>query len=105
MTGKNLQRIGAIRRHAGFWLLAAAAITSLLGFKYHQMEDVRHEVHATLASVCAADANCLAALDSNYDSCFESAWLAQRRGAKFDNDSLITCLNETGATDFVVAWK
>lgn len=73
-------------------VLGAAAV---IGLKFYNKASAHDDVRGQLVALCDGDAVCERAVETHFDTCFESAYRmgGRRRSARMETGQLVQCLN------------
>jgi hypothetical protein len=81
-------------------------VALVLGLKFYNKNAAAHDVKARLVEICEKDSACVAAVDKNFDTCFEQAYKmgGRRRSSSLESDKLVQCINSrSGEPYFAVS--
>jgi hypothetical protein len=84
-------------------LISAAA---LIGMKFYNKASAHNDVKARLVELCEGDNQCVTAVNTHFQGCFDSAYKmgGRRQSSRLDSDALVGCVNSrAGKPYFMVA--
>jgi hypothetical protein len=80
-------------------IVVAVIVAARLIYPTHTRGDMHSKVHDRLVEICAGDGNCVSAVDTNFESCFDTEW--SRPSSEFDMENMASCVNDkSGQTWF-----
>jgi hypothetical protein len=87
-----------MRRLAG----AVIGVAAILGMKYYGKVSAHDNVRTRLVELCAGDSQCQTAVQTHYDSCFETAYKmgGRHEGSKLDANALVACVNHKSGEEY-----
>ena len=70
-------------------------VALVFGLKFYNKNTAAHEVKARLVELCEQDSSCVAAVDQNFDACFEQAYKmgGRRKSSHLESEQLVQCVN------------
>ena len=81
-------------------------VALVLGLKFYNKNAAAHDVKARLVELCEQDSACVAAVDQNFDACFEQAYKmgGRRKSSHLESERLVQCVNgRSGQAYFAVS--
>jgi hypothetical protein len=81
------------------------ALTLILGVKFYNRSSTAKEVKPSLLAICGNDNSCTNAVDTYFQSCFNSSYDlgGRHRSASFDAQQLASCINNNSGTEYFAA--
>jgi hypothetical protein len=76
-------------------LIGVVTVAALLGMKFYNKASAHDKVRARLVELCEGEAQCLAAVETHFDSCFEQSYKmgGRHRSASLNFDAFVSCMN------------
>ena len=78
-------------------LIGFVAVAGLVfAGKFYHKSSAAGEVKQKLLDICQDDSRCVSAVDTHYDTCFESSYNlgGRRRSGRLNGEQLTNCINE-----------
>lgn len=82
----------------------AIAVGVVVGFKFYRKFQMASDVRYKLLAACAENTQCVASVNTHFDSCFDANydWGSRRRLGNLDGPEFAACINEKADESFTL---
>ena len=81
-------------------IILAVIVAARIFYPTYTKGEMHGKVHDHFVEICAGDANCVSAVEANFETCFDAEW--SRPSSEFDAENMATCLNEKSGQEWFV---
>ena len=76
-------------------LVGLVTAAALIGMKFYNKASAHNDVKVRLVELCEGDNQCVAAVNTHVEGCFDTAYKmgGRRQSSRLDADALVGCVN------------